>query len=217
MKTIFKISALVAAFAVLFSCETYKVDDPDMTAIHKIDGKFMAFGTLAGESEPSTIFAITITNTTNDDSNAAWVTISDMNYGAFYPTTNWTRLLALRFRVNVNLADQSLSISNGTAEEPRTAWNPFVEGAYGSYGSYYTCQYQKGVSLDCVGVDFSGKIVTDGATTGSGSKADKIEFSYTIKYKDGSSDVYTAEGMKKTGWAEDADEYETWLVDNGLW
>ena len=213
MKKLIKLSAFAAALACLFSCETYKVDEPDMTAISGVDGKYMAFAYENGSTDPTTMFGIVITNTTENASDAAWITISDMDYS----TTNWQRLFAVRFKVSVDAKAQTFQVSESAVTEPRTAWNPYIEGAYGSYGSYYTASYQWGSFGTSTATITGGKVVTDGVTTPSGYKADSIEFNYTLTYKDGSSETYTVKGQKKTGWAEDADEYETWLSEQGLW
>ena len=219
MKTIFKLSALVAAIACLFSCETYKVADPEMTAIHQIDGKYMSFA-IDDSTTPvdtTTILAMVITNTTDNASDAAWITVSDMNYGNYYPTTNYTRLLGIRFRASVDMSNLTFKATDVEVEEPTTAWNPYIEGYYGSYGSYYTCQYQRGLSLGLASVSIDGKVITDGVTTPSGYKADYIEYTLTLNYASGTSAVYKTKGQKKTGWVEDAIEYEGWLANAGLW
>ena len=212
MKKLITLSAFAAALVCLFSCETYKVKDPEMTAINKVDGKYMAFAYKDGAAEPTTMFAIVITNTTNDDADAGWITITDMDYTGLH----WQRLFAVRFKMTVDANAQTFVASNSSVIEPKTAWNPYIEGAYGSYGSYYTATYQWG-SFGAVSASINGKVVTDGVTTPSGYKADSIEFTYTLNYEDGTSESYTVKGQKKTGWAADAEEYETWLVDNGLW
>jgi hypothetical protein len=212
MKKLITLSAFAAALFCMFSCETYKVKDPEQTAIGNVDGKYMAFAYKDGAAEPTTMFAIVITNTTNNDANAGWITISDMDYTGLH----WQRLFAVRFKMTVDAAAQTFVVNNSEVIEPRTAWNPYIEGAYGSYGSYYTATYQWG-SFDTSTASINGKVVTDGVTTPSGHKADAIEFTYTLNYKDGSSESYTVKGQKKTGWAEDAIEYETWLSEQGLW
>ena len=212
MKRIINLFAVLAVLAGTFSCETYKVDEPDMTAISKVDGKYMAFAYQNGSSDPTTMFGIVITNTTDDADDAGWITIADMDYSNFH----WQRLFSVRFHIDVDAKAQTFKASNVEVIEPRTAWNPYIEGAYGSYGSYYTASYQWG-SMGTSTASIDGKVVTDGATTGSGSKADSIEFTYTLNFKDGSSESYTVKGMKKTGWAEDAKEYEDWLSEQGLW
>ena len=214
MKKIITLSAFAALLACVFSCETYKVDDPDMTAIHKVDGKYMAFATTDCATEPTTIFGIVITNTTDDADDAGWITISDLDYAS--AGLRWSRLFSVRFRVDVDIKAQTFSASNVAVIEPRTAWNPYYEGAYGSYGSMYTAFYQWG-SFGCTTASISGKVVTDGVDTASGYKADSIEFTYTLNYDDGTSESYTVSGMKKTGWAEDSMEYENWLVEHDLW
>jgi hypothetical protein len=221
MRKLITLSAFAAALVCLFSCETYKVKDPDMTAISNVDGKYMAFAYQDGAAEPTTMFAIVITNTTNDDANAAWITISDMDWYSTMEYPNWNKILyqrlyAVRFKVSVDTKTQTFTVNDSAVTEPRTAWNPYIEGAYGSYGSYYTATYQWG-SFGAVSASINGKVVTDGVTTPSGYKADSIEFTYTLNYEDGTSESYTVKGQKKTGWAADAEEYETWLVDNGLW
>lgn len=62
MNKIIKSLALMSAavFSVI-SCETYKVDEPGMTAISKIDGKYVSFAYENGSSQASTVFAILIT------------------------------------------------------------------------------------------------------------------------------------------------------------
>ena len=213
MKKLITLSAFAAALFCMFSCETYKVKDPEQTAIGNVDGKYMAFATPAGAAEPSTIFAIVITNTTNDDANAGWITIADMDYSY----CNWQRLYAVRFKIDIDTAKQTFSAVNVEATEPRTAWNPYIEGAYGSYGSYYTAAYQWPSSFTIAqsATITDGKVVTDGVTTPSGYKADSIEFTYTLNYKDGTSESYTIKGQKKTGWGADAIEYENWLAEKG--
>ena len=215
MKRFFTLISSIALLAGFVSCETYRVADPDMTAIHKVDGKYMAFATPAGQTDTTTIFAIVITNTTDDAKDAGWITIVDMDYSY----AHWQRLFSVRFKINIDAEAQTFSASNVEVEEPTTAWNPYIEGAYGSYGSYYTASYQwpKNFNQSATATITDGKVVTDGVTTPSSYKADLIEFTYTLTYKDGSSETYKLKGQKKTGWAEDAIEYETWLAKKGWW
>ena len=212
MKKIFKLSAILALTAGLYSCETYKVDAPELTAIGNVDGKYMAFAYKDGDTDPATMFAVVITNTTDNAPDAGWITITDMDYTGL----NWQRLFAVRFHVDVDAKGQTFKAANVEVIEPRTAWNPYIEGAYGSYGSFYTASYQWG-SFGTTTASIDGKVVTDGVETPSGNKADGIEFTYTLNYEDGTSESYTVKGQKKTGWVEDSIEYETWLSDNGLW
>ena len=198
-----------AVFSVI-SCETYKVDDPEMTAISKIDGKYVTFAYENGSTQPSTVFAILVTNTTFNDSDKAWVTITDLNPAA--TSLNSTRFLdAVRFKVDVNLKEQTLTCSGITATEPRTAWNPYLEGAGSGQGGYYTAATKLGYKDYTI--SFSGKIVTGGTTgTNNGNKIDTIEIdSYSRAYPDGTVKKYVVKGMKYTGWDDEMKEYNDFV------
>ncbi len=200
-----------AVFSVI-SCETYKVDEPEMTAISKIDGKYVTFAYENGSTQPSTVFAILITNTTFNDSDKAWVTITDLNPAA--TSLNSTRFLdAVRFKVDVNLKEQTLTCSGITATEPRTAWNPYLEGAGSGQGGYYTAATKLGYKDYTI--SFSGKIVTGGTTgTNNGNKIDTIEIdSYSRAYPDGTVKKYVVKGMKYTGWDDGMKEYNDFVKE----
>lgn len=211
MNKIIKSLALMSAavFSVI-SCETYKVDDPEMTAISKIDGKYVTFAYENGSTQPSTVFAILITNTTFNDSDKAWVTITDLNPAA--TSLNSTFYLdAVRFKVDVNLKEQTFTCSGITATEPRTAWNPYLEGAGSGQGGYYTAATKLGYKDYTI--SFSGKIVTGGTTgTNNGNKIDTIEIdSYSRAYPDGTVKKYVVKGMKYTGWDDEMKEYNDFV------
>lgn len=211
MNKIIKSLALMSAavFSVI-SCETYKVDDPEMTAISKIDGKYVTFAYENGSTQPSTVFAVLITNTTFNDSDKAWVTITDLNPAA--TSLNSTLYLdAVRFKVDVNLKEQTFSCSGITATEPRTAWNPYLEGAGSGQGGYYTAATKLGYKDYTI--SFSGKIVTGGTTgTNNGNKIDTIEIdSYSRAYPDGTVKKYVVKGMKYTGWDDEMKEYNDFV------
>ena len=194
MNKIIKSLALMSAavFSVI-SCETYKVDDPEMTAISKIDGKYVTFAYENGSTQPSTVFAVLITNTTFNDSDKAWVTITDLNPAA--TSLNSTLYLdAVRFKVDVNLKEQTFTCSGITATEPRTAWNPYLEGAGSGQGGYYTAATKLGYKDYTI--SFSGKIVTGGTTGTNNNKIDTIEIdSYSRAYPDGTVKKYVVKGM----------------------
>ena len=213
MNKIIKSLALMSAavFSVI-SCETYKVDEPEMTAISKIDGKYVTFAYENGSTQPSTVFAILVTNTTFNDSDKAWVTITDLNPAA--TSLNSTRCLdAVRFKVDVNLKEQTLTCSGITATEPRTAWNPYLEGAGSGQGGYYTAATKLGYKDYTI--SFSGKIVTGGTTgTNNGNKIDTIEIdSYSRAYPDGTVKKYVVKGMKYTGWDDEMKEYNDFVKE----
>ena len=209
MNKIIKSLALMSAavFSVI-SCETYKVDDPEMTAISKIDGKYVTFAYENGSTQPSTVFAVL--NTTFNDSDKAWVTITDLNPAA--TSLNSTLYLdAVRFKVDVNLKEQTFTCSGITATEPRTAWNPYLEGAGSGQGGYYTAATKLGYKDYTI--SFSGKIVTGGTTgTNNGNKIDTIEIdSYSRAYPDGTVKKYVVKGMKYTGWDDEMKEYNDFV------
>ena len=183
-----------------------------MTAISKIDGKYVTFAYENGSTQPSTVFAILITNTTFNDSDKAWVTITDLNPAA--TSLNSTRFLdAVRFKVDVNLKEQTFTCSGITATEPRTAWNPYLEGAGSGQGGYYTAATKLGYKDYTI--SFSGKIVTGGTTgTNNGNKIDTIEIdSYTRAYPDGTVKKYVVKGMKHTGWDDEMKEYNDFVKE----
>lgn len=211
MNKIIKSLALMSAavFSVI-SCETYKVDDPEMTAISKIDGKYVTFAYENGSTQPSTVFAVLITNTTFNDSDKAWVTITDLNPAA--TSLNSTLYLdAVRFKVDVNLNEQTFTCSGITATEPRTAWNPYLEGAGSGQGGYYTAATKLGYKDYTI--SFSGKIVTGGTTgTNNNNNIDTIEIdSYSRAYPDGTVKKYVVKGMKYTGWDDEMKEYNDFV------
>lgn len=197
-----------AVFSVI-SCETYNVDDPEMTAISKIDGKYVTFAYENGSTQPSTVFAVLITNTTFNDSDKAWVTITDLNPAA--TSLNSTLYLdAVRFKVDVNLKEQTFTCSGITATEPRTAWNPYLEGAGSGQGGYYTAATKLGYKDYTI--SFSGKIVTGGTTGTNNNKIDTIEIdSYSRAYPDGTVKKYVVKGMKYTGWDDEMKEYNDFV------
>lgn len=208
-KIINSLALMSAAVFSVISCETYKVDDPEMTAISKIDGKYVTFAYENGSTEPSTVFAVLITNTTFNDSDKAWVTITDLNPAA--TSLNSTLYLdAVRFKVDVNLKEQTFTCSGITATEPRTAWNPYLEGAGSGQGGYYTAATKLGYKDYTI--SFSGKIVTGGTTGTNNNKIDTIEIdSYSRAYPDGTVKKYVVKGMKYTGWDDEMKEYNDFV------
>ncbi len=209
-KIIKSLALMSAAIFSVISCETYKVDDPEMTAISKIDGKYVTFAYENGSTQPSTVFAVLITNTTFNDSDKAWVTITDLNPAA--TSLNSTLYLdAVRFKVDVNLNEQTFTCSGITATEPRTAWNPYLEGAGSGQGGYYTAATKLGYKDYTI--SFSGKIVTGGTTgTNNNNKIDTIEIdSYSRAYPDGTVKKYVVKGMKYTGWDDEMKEYNDFV------
>ena len=211
MKRFLVYIAFAAAMFGVFSCETYKVGEPEMSAIHQIDGKYVGFA--LNPSDPTdtlSVYGILITNTTDDESDRAWVTVVDMNTarGAM------ARLFAVQFAVSVDIQAQTFTANNVVAEEPDYAWNPYLEGLYGAYGAFTTAGKQWGKHTKSATI--SGKVVTNGVDTATGYKADSLEFDLTLVKDNGSQEKAHFVGMKKTGWAEDMQAYMD-FCDNYLW
>lgn len=218
MKKILSIIAFVALVAGFSSCETYKVKEPDMTAIYKVDGKYVGFAfNVDDPTDTLSVIAVTITNTTDNESNRGWMTVIDMDLHSAYAMNTYKRLFAVRFEIAIN--GQSFSANATEAQEPYTAWNPFYEGWAGSYGSMYTVGAQKGRLANVYSVNVDGSVVTNGVDTASGYKTDKLEFTFTLDIPDGQTAIpagtvsYKFVGMKKTGWAEDTQEYNDYIFD----
>ena len=204
MKKILKMW-MVGLFALGFgACETYEVDDPEMTAVADFDGQWICFAYDADDlSTPVTVFDILVTNTTNNDSDAMWMTISDCDYrvsGDIY------YLDALQFKLTCNPGDLSFSGSSVAATQPRTCHNIYLGQGYysaGTAGLLPVDGYEVTVS--------SGKVTKDGVNTKTGYKADAIEFSYSRTNPDGSTTSYVVQGMKNTGWEEDLVDYTDFI------
>lgn len=149
-------------------------------------------------------------NTAYNDSDKAWVTITDVNPAAT-PLNNPNYLDAVRFKVDVNLKEQTFTCSGITATEPRTAWNPYLEGGGSGQGGYNTAATKLGYkeyTISC-----SGKIITGGTTgTNNNNKIDTIEIdSYSRAYPDGTVKKYVVKGMKYTGWDDEMKEYNDFV------
>lgn len=210
MKKIVTLFAFAAMLCSLFSCETYKVGEPEMTAVHQIDGKFVGFAlNPADATDTLSVYAVLITNTTNDESDRAWVTLIDMNTAG----RHWQRLYAVQMPVSVDIKAQTFKADNVAAEEPDKAWNPYIEGLYGSYGAYTTAGKQWGKHTKSATI--SGKVVTDGVNTATGYKADSLEMDVTL-VRDNGQESFHFVGMKKTGWSADMAAYMD-FCDNYLW
>lgn len=210
MKKIVTLFAFAAMLCSLFSCETYKVGEPEMSAVHQIDGKFVGFALNPSDATDTlSVYAVLITNTTDDESDRAWVTLIDMNTAG----RHWQRLYAVQMPVSVDIKAQTFKADNVAAEEPDKAWNPYIEGLYGSYGAYTTAGKQWGKHTKSATI--SGKVVTDGVNTATGYKADSLEMDVTI-VRDNGQESFHFVGMKKTGWSADMAAYMD-FCDNYLW
>lgn len=200
-------SIIVAA---LVSCETYKVDEPDMTAISNMDGKYAAFAYENSASEASTVFGVVITNTAYNESDKAWITITDLNPMAT-PLKSAYFLDAVRFKVDVDINAQTFSCTEVSATEPITTWNPYLEGGSSGQGGYYTAAYRLN-QYSTYTISCTGRIVTGGTAGTNNNKIDTIEIdSYSRTYPDGTVKKYVVKGQKYTGWADEMREYNDFI------
>ena len=200
-------SIIVAA---LVSCETYKVDEPDMTAISNMDGKYAAFAYENSASEASTFFGVVITNTAYNESDKAWITITDLNPMAT-PLKSAYYLDAVRFKVDVDINAQTFSCTEVSATEPITTWNPYLEGGGSGQGGYYTAAYRLN-QYSTYTISCTGRIVTGGTAGTNNNKIDTIEIdSYSRTYPDGTVKKYVVKGQKYTGWADEMREYNDFI------
>lgn len=216
MKKILKMMFAVALALGFGACETYKVDDPEMTAVADFDGQWICFAYDANDlSNPVTVFDILVTNTTNNDSDAMWMTLADckVEYYTLNEESKYEAIYldALRFKLSCNTGDLTFSCTDAEAWQPNSCSNIYMGQGY------YTAGYRKYVALDGYKVTVSeGKVVKNGIDTKTGYKADAIEFRYTRTNPDNTTKEYVVKGMKNTGWEEDMEDYTSFIDDN-LW
>ena len=191
MNNILKTIVIASITAVtLTSCETYKVGDPDMTAISNIDGKYAAFAYENNESEASTVLGVVITNTAYNESDKAWITITE---------------------VEVDIDAQTFSCTEVSATEPITTWNPYLEGGGSGQGGFYTAAYKLN-KYSTYTISCTGRIVTGGTAGTNNNRIDTIEIdSYSRTYPDGTVKKYVVKGQKYTGWADEMKEYNDFI------
>lgn len=161
------------------TCETYDVDDPDMTAVADLDGQWICFAyESSAPNTPVTVFDILVTNTTDNAADAMWMTIADCDYSAsgtpYY-------LDALRFKLTCDNDALTFSCTSTEAEQPRTCHNIYRGQGYYTAG-YVGAVVSQGYTVTVTG----GKVTKNGVDTKTGYKADAIEFDYTRTNPDGS-------------------------------
>ena len=78
MKNIIKFLICIVGFAGLVSCETYKVEDPEQTAVGDFDGRWICFAyDKADQTNPVGLYIVEIFNTTFNDSDKFWMSVAD--------------------------------------------------------------------------------------------------------------------------------------------
>lgn len=209
MKNTIKFLA-IATFALvsLVSCETYKLKDPGMTAVSKIDGQYIAKAVNPSDPTDVTVFTVVITNTESNQSDRILITMIDnIKY-----TVSPYYLEAIRFDAAYDNASCTFNCQNSIASEPVTIpYNWYLEQGYYTYADTY------GSLGDCKVTITDGVVVPNGATTATGYLTDSIEFNYKRDFVSGpyvgTSVEYKVTGIKNTGWGEDVAEYAA-IVEN---
>ena len=230
MKNIFKVLtiALFAVF-VLASCETYKIPETEYTNVSWLDGKYICFATDAAGNK--SVCELEITNTTNNDADKAWMTITSYDilesyYSIYYgAATGWPGanmaagyanayvnylyfMAAFRFPITLDPAAKSFSCSAVKGEEPYTCYNSVLGGDGTGPQGYYTGSGQFDGYREFT-VTLTNGAVKNGIPTASGKTTDGISFEVNIKDNniEDFERSWKIEGIRKTGWAEDMQEY----------
>lgn len=203
-KTILKVLTFAAGLAGLASCETYKVDAPETTAVSEFDGRWVCFAyPKASPAEPKTVFMIDIFNTTNNDADKFWIKVIDcLPYYGY-------NLDCIQFLASCDGKALTFQADGVDAEQPKACYNFLLEQGYPTAG------YAGAVPATGYKASIDGKILKNSVETAAGTKVDGIEFSYKRVNPNGDVYEYTVKGMKNTGWAEDLQEYVDFL-ENAL-
>ncbi len=222
----------------LASCETYKVDEPGKTAVAWLDGRFVCAASLTPDfSDTVSVFDIKITNTTENDSDKAWMFITDYSVENSYKSLlrkglsdaaaknySYNRYAALggvvfcpaayQFCFSCDEASKTFSVSGVQATEPdyvlNETFNYYVGQTYHYYSSASYVEVYNDFTVDLT----DGQLVVDGVDTPTGYKSDSISFTVTITNDDDASDVqkYYVSGMRYTGWGDDVKNYQNWIL-----
>lgn len=200
-------------FAGIISCETYKVEEPDMSAVSDFDGKWICFG--VNEAGDTAVYFIEITNDTYDSADKLWFTVVNNDpyvmgdkYGL--PAYNYYYLDGFRFKVDCNKSDLTFQCDSSETTAPYLVNNEYLGQTYYTVGYAF---YGKNAVLGKALVT-DGKIVKNAIATGGDQKASSISFVLTRVDDGAPKEVITMSGMKITGWAEDIKEYTTFMEDN---
>ena len=198
-------ACVLAGFA---SCETYKVQDPEMTAVSEFDGKWIAFGTTTAQD--TAVYFIEITNDTYNSNDKIWLTI--VNNDPYIPGTGGGYYLdAIRFKSNCNNSSLTFACDSSETTAPYLVNNEYLGQTYYSLG-YYATRVKNYVMGKAV-IE-NGKVTKNAVTTGGNLKASSIEFTL-YRADDGEPcDTVYFKGMKITGWYEDMAEYIDFMYDN---
>lgn len=209
MKNILKL--LIAAVAAgAASCETYDVENPDMSVVAPLDGRYICWAydydeyAAAGDKsavEPVNFYETRISVTESNASDKVWIYVTE--YLNNHPYADCTCA-----KIDCNVKGLSFSASNiDNVTAPATIFNPLLGQGYytldGATGS--TTPYKMTVG--------DGKVVLNGYDTPTGHKADAISFSFERVAQDenGESIKLMIVGHRYTGWGEDYEEFNRFI------
>lgn len=203
----------ICVLAGLVSCETYKVQDPEMSAVSDFDGKWICFGVDQATGD-SAVYFIEITNDTFDSSDKIWLTIVNNDPG--FPASiagesaAYYYLDAIRFKANCNNSNLSFQCDTAQTTAPYLVNNEYLGQTYYSLGY---AMFGKNAVMGQATIE-NGLITRNAVPTGGNKMASAIEF--TLKRSDalvGTDAVVNFKGMKMTGWYEDEAEYVDFMYE----
>lgn len=185
-----------------------------MTAVSEFDGKWICFG--IDEAGDTAVYFVEITNDTYNSADKLWFTVVNNDPFVVYgitgdPSDAYYYLDAIRFKVNCNKSNLTFQCDSSETTAPYLVNNEYLGQTYYSIGYALTGvkNYVMGKAL----ID-GGKITPNAVATGGNTKASAIEFTLTRADDGEPESVITFKGMKITGWAEDIEEYTTFMYDN---
>ncbi len=211
MKNILKL--LIAAVAAgAASCETYDVENPDMSVVAPLDGRYIcwaydydeyAAATNKNTVEPVNFYETRISVTESNATDKVWIYVTE--YLKHNPYADCTCV-----KIDCNAKGLSFSASNiDNVTAPATIFNPL------QHTGYYTLDGSAGFTPYKVTIS-DGKLVFNGYDTPTGYKADAISFTFERVAQDdkGENIKLMIVGHRYTGWGEDYKEFNDFIDKN---
>lgn len=209
---IFALTAICVLTGII-SCETYKISEPEMTAVSEFDGKWVCFG--IDELGDTAVYFIEITNDTYNSTDKLWFTVVNNDPGVgnalFGAPYGYYYLDAIRFKVDCNKSNLTFQCDSTEATAPYLVNNEYLGQTYYTigYGAFKKKNYVMGKAL----VE-GGKVTPNAVATGGNTKASAIEFTLSRDDIILGASVVSMKGMKITGWEADIQEYADFMNEN---
>lgn len=211
MKNILKL--LIAAVAIgAASCETYDVENPEMSVVAPLDGRYICWAydydeyaeaTNKNTVKPVNFYETRISVTESNATDKVWIYVTE-----YLKNTPYADCTCAKIDCDVKgLSFSALNIDNVTA--PATIFNPVLGQGY------YTLDGATGATAPYKVTIGNGKLVLNGYDTPTGYKADAISFTFERKAQDdqGESIKLMIVGHRYTGWGEDYKAFND-FIDN---